>query len=74
LIGCPEFGPQTIGLTTEARSRGVIQVKMAVNIRWGGFAADGTLIMSDQNFRRFFDPQSDQPGADQTERGRMPCR
>jgi len=28
--------------------------------------------MSDQNFRRFFDPlpQSDQPGADQTERGR----
>jgi len=45
---------------------------LAVNIRWGGFAADGTLIMSDQNFRRFFDPfpQSDQPGADQTERGR----
>jgi len=29
------------------------------------------LIMSDQNFRRFFDlSQSDQPGADQTERGR----
>lgn len=54
----PEFGPQTIGLTTEARSRGRYR-KVKIGGQYtlgGGFAADGTLIMSDQNFRRFFDP------------------
>lgn len=54
----PEFGSQTIGLTTEARSRGQHR-KVTIVGRYtmgGGFVADGTLIMSDQNFRRFFAP------------------
>lgn len=51
----PEFGPQTPGLETEAGRRQVIiggQYTLG-----GGFAADGTLIMGDQNFRRFFAPR-----------------
>lgn len=52
----PEFGPQTVGLETEAdRRRITIAGQYDLG---GGFAADGTLIMSDQNFRRFFDPRS----------------
>ena len=50
----PEFGPQTIGTITELERR-----KLAIGGQYalgGGFAADGTLLMSDQNFRRFFDP------------------
>ena len=50
----PEFGPQATGTTTEADGR-----KATVGGQYtlgGGFAADGTLIMSDQNFRRYFDP------------------
>ncbi len=50
----PEFGPQTTGTITEADGR-----KATVGGQYtlgGGFAADGTLIMSDQNFRRYFDP------------------
>lgn len=50
----PEYGPQTTGTVTEADRRSVViggQYTMG-----GGFAADGTLIMSDQNFRRYFDP------------------
>lgn len=50
----PEFGPQTIGSTTEAdRRRITIGGQYSLG---GGFTADGTLMMSDQNFRRFFAP------------------
>ncbi|MBF2034399.1 MAG: FtsX-like permease family protein [Leptolyngbyaceae cyanobacterium T60_A2020_046] len=50
-----EFGPQTTGLETEAdRRRVTIGGQYTLG---GGFAADGTLIMSDQNFRRFFAPR-----------------
>lgn len=48
----PEFGPQLPGTTTEVERR---QVKIVGNYTLGGgFAADGTLIMSDQNLLRFF--------------------
>ncbi|GAB4155837.1 MAG: ABC transporter permease DevC [Cyanobacteria bacterium J069] len=50
----PEYGPQTTGTVTEAGGR-----KATIGGQFtlgGGFAADGTLIMSDQNFRRYFDP------------------
>ncbi|MBD1849858.1 ABC transporter permease DevC [Leptolyngbya sp. FACHB-711] len=50
----PEFGSQTTGTVTEAKRRQITiggQYSMG-----GGFAADGTLILSDQNFRRYFDP------------------
>lgn len=51
-----EFGPQTTGLETEAgRRRVTIGGQYTLG---GGFAADGTLIMSDQNFVRFFAPRS----------------
>ncbi|NJN04510.1 MAG: FtsX-like permease family protein [Leptolyngbyaceae cyanobacterium SL_1_1] len=50
-----EFGAQTTGLETEADRR---QVSIGGQyVLGGGFASDGTLIMSDQNFRRFFDPR-----------------
>ena len=50
-----EFGPQTVGLETEAgRRRVTIGGQYTLG---GGFAADGTLIMSDQNFVRFFSPR-----------------
>lgn len=50
----PEYGPQAVGTTTEADRR---QVTIAGQYSLGGgFAADGTVIMSDQNFRRFFAP------------------
>ncbi len=50
-----DFGPQTTGLETEAdRRRVTIGGQYTLG---GGFAADGTLIMSDQNFRRFFAPR-----------------
>lgn len=51
----PEFGPQTTGLETEADRRRITIVGQYT--LGGGFAADGTLIMSDQNFRRFFAPR-----------------
>lgn len=54
----PEYGTQKIGVSTEARSRGIGR-KVTIGGQYtfgGGFAADGTIIMSDQNFRRFFDP------------------
>ncbi|MGF1569072.1 MAG: ABC transporter permease DevC [Nodosilinea sp.] len=51
----PEFGPQTVGLETEADRRQITIVGQYD--LGGGFAADGTLIMSDQNFRRYFDPR-----------------
>jgi putative ABC transport system permease protein len=50
----PEYGPRTTGLTTEAKRRQVIiGGEFALG---GGFAADSTILMSDQNFRRYFDP------------------
>ena len=50
-----EFGPQTTGLETEAdRRRVTIGGQYTLG---GGFAADGTLIMSDQNFVRYFAPR-----------------
>ena len=52
----PEFGPQTIGLETEAGRRHV-EIGGQYSLG-GGFAADGALIMSDQNFRRFFSPRT----------------
>ncbi|MBW4677071.1 MAG: ABC transporter permease DevC [Desmonostoc geniculatum HA4340-LM1] len=57
-ISRPEYGPQTTGLITEARSSGGYRkVKIGGQFTMGGgFAADATIIMSDQNFRRFFDP------------------
>jgi putative ABC transport system permease protein len=49
-----EFGPTTIGTTTEAGRR---QITIGEQFSFGStFAADGNLIMSDQNFRRYFDP------------------
>ncbi|MBE9017360.1 DevC protein [Chroococcidiopsis sp. CCALA 051] len=54
----PEYGTQKVGTTTEARSRGIGR-KVTIGGQYtfgGGFAADGTLIMTDQNFRRYFDP------------------
>jgi putative ABC transport system permease protein len=51
----PEFGPQTVGLETEMDRRQVTIVGQYS--LGGGFSADGTLIMSDQNFRRYFDPR-----------------
>lgn len=50
----PEFGPQRVGLVTEADRR---QITIGGQYSLGGgFAADGTLLMSDQNFRRYFAP------------------
>jgi putative ABC transport system permease protein len=52
----PEFGPQTTGLVTETDQRRVtIGGQYTLG---GGFAADGTLLMSDQNFRRYFAPRT----------------
>lgn len=51
----PEFGPQTTGLETEVDRRRVeIGGQFTLG---GGFAADGTLITSDQNFLRLFSPR-----------------
>jgi len=50
----PEYGSQETGTRTEADRRDVViggQYSLG-----GGFAADGTIIMSDQNFRRYFNP------------------
>lgn len=51
----PEFGPQEPGTETEMERRNVVIVgNYGLG---GGFAADGTVITSDQNFRRYFDPR-----------------
>jgi putative ABC transport system permease protein len=50
----PEFGPLTPGTTTEAGRR---QITIGGQFSFGGsFSADGQLIMSDQNYRRYFAP------------------
>jgi putative ABC transport system permease protein len=47
-----EFGPTTIGTTTEAGRR---QIEIGGHFSLGtNFSADGNLIMSDRNFRRYF--------------------
>ena len=51
----PEFGPQDIGTQTEMERRNV-EIVGQYSLG-GGFAADGTVIMSDQNYRRYFDPR-----------------
>ncbi|MBT9315576.1 ABC transporter permease DevC [Leptothoe spongobia] len=51
----PEFGPQEIGTTTEADRRRI--TIGGTYFLGGGFAADGTLIMSDQNFIRYLEPR-----------------
>ncbi len=49
-----EFGSLAIGTQTEADRR---QITIGGHFSFGGnFAADGNLIMSDQNYRRYFDP------------------
>lgn len=51
----PEYGPQQVGVTTEVDRRTVtIGGQYTLG---GGFAADGTILMSDQNFRRYFAPR-----------------
>ena len=51
----PEYGPSDIGTVTEADRR---QVTIGGNYSLGGgFAADGTIIMSDQNFARYLSPR-----------------
>lgn len=50
-----EFGPKTIGTATEAGRR---QIAIGEQFSLGTtFSADGNLIMSDQNFRRYFTPR-----------------
>lgn len=51
----PAFGPREVGTETELERR---RVKIGGNYALGGgFAADGTLIVSDQNFLRLFAPR-----------------
>jgi putative ABC transport system permease protein len=51
----PEFGPITTGTITEARRR---QIEIGGQFSLGtSFSADGNLIMSDHNFRRYLNPR-----------------
>lgn len=50
-----EYGSTAVGTKTEAGRR---QITIGEQFEFGGsFAADGNLIMSDQNFRRYFSPR-----------------
>lgn len=51
----PEFGEIEVGTVTEVSRRRMTVVGM-YNLG-GGFAADGTALMSDSNFRRVFSPR-----------------
>lgn len=51
----PEFGEIEVGTVTEVSRRQMTVVGM-YNLG-GGFAADGTALMSDSNFRRVFSPR-----------------
>lgn len=52
----PKFGPQKVGLQTEYNRRNVtINGLFALG---GGLAAEGTVMMGDQNFLRFFSPRT----------------
>jgi putative ABC transport system permease protein len=51
----PEYGPLTLDVQTEADRR---RVRIVGHYELGaGFAADGTLVISDHNFSRFFAPR-----------------
>jgi putative ABC transport system permease protein len=51
----PEFGPITTGTVTEAKRR---QIEIGGQFSLGtSFSADGNLIMSDRNFRRYLNPR-----------------
>lgn len=52
----PAFGPRDVGTITELDRRRV-EVGGQYTLG-GGFAADGTLLVSDQNFRRLFTPRT----------------
>ena len=52
----PKFGPQTVGLKTEYNKRNV--TISGIFALGGGLAAEGTIMMSDQNFLRFFSPRT----------------
>lgn len=54
-MALPEYGPTAIGTTTEAGRR-TITIGGTYSLG-GGFAADGTVIMSDQNFARYLSPR-----------------
>ncbi|MEB3232742.1 MAG: ABC transporter permease DevC [Leptolyngbyaceae bacterium] len=51
----PEFGPQTVGTRTEMDRRAV-EVIGHYSLG-GGFAADGTVILSDTNYSRYLAPR-----------------
>ncbi|MGK7908279.1 MAG: ABC transporter permease DevC [Synechococcus sp.] len=52
----PEFGPMDVGTVTEVEGRRVtVGGQYALG---GGFASDGTVILSDQNFFRYFPRRS----------------
>jgi putative ABC transport system permease protein len=52
----PKYGPQTLGLKTEFNKREV--TLNGLFSLGGGLAAEGTLMMSDQNFLRYFSPRT----------------
>lgn len=52
----PKYGPQKVGLDTEFNQR---RVKISGTFTLGGgMAAEGTVMMSDQNFLRYFSPRT----------------
>lgn len=54
-LALPEYGPTAIGTTTEAGRR-TVTIGGTYSLG-GGFAADGTVIMSDLNFMRYLSPR-----------------
>ena len=54
-LSLPEYGPTAVGTTTEAGRRSVT-IGGTYGLG-GGFAADGTVIMSDLNFTRYLSPR-----------------
>ena len=52
----PKYGSQQVGLTTEFNKRAVLVSGLFT--LGGGLAADGTLLMSDQNFLRYYSPRT----------------
>ncbi|MEL7085291.1 MAG: ABC transporter permease DevC [Cyanobacteria bacterium J06597_1] len=56
VLSRPEFGPTDTGTSTEAEGRRITVAGQYT--LGGGFAADGTVILSDQNFFRYFPRRS----------------
>jgi putative ABC transport system permease protein len=52
----PKYGPQTLGLKTELNKR-TVTINGLFSLG-GGMAAEGTLMMGDQNFLRYFNPRT----------------